>query len=387
MALMPLRPLIPKIQMKKLIPLAAFALIMASCSSDKGTATIQLPSDFTENTIVVSHLTIDNIFNAKQAEDLQVIYDTLDVKNGVAILHLDKAGAARYSIEPPVMARMQPEFYATPNEALDVKIVSFEPLDYDVKGTKLMEDIMTITSQTQAIQQEYMDLVTKNPDVTAEQVKEVRDRYDNAIKKFVADNPNSHAIPYIIQDLSGDDFKAAYDNMTPEAKKSILMPFAELYNTQVEEMVKEREAEEARQAEVASGKIEAPGFTLPDLAGKKVSLSDFRGKWVVLDFWGSWCGWCVKGFPALKEAYKKYGDKLVVIGIDCNESEEDWREGVKKHELPWINVYNGNDHALYEAYNITGFPTKAIINPEGKLVDLTTGEDPSFFTRLADFIN
>ncbi|MDE6787245.1 MAG: peroxiredoxin family protein, partial [Muribaculaceae bacterium] len=272
--------------MKKLIPLAAFALIMASCSSDKGTATIQLPSDFTENTIVVSHLTIDNIFNAKQAEDLQVIYDTLDVKNGVAILHLDKAGAARYSIEPPVMARMQPEFYATPNEALDVKIVSFEPLDYDVKGTKLMEDIMTITSQTQAIQQEYMDLVTKNPDVTAEQVKEVRDRYDNAIKKFVADNPNSHAIPYIIQDLSGDDFKAAYDNMTPEAKKSILMPFAELYNTQVEEMVKEREAEEARQAEVASGKIEAPGFTLPDLAGKKVSLSDFRGKWVVLDFWG-----------------------------------------------------------------------------------------------------
>ena len=373
--------------MKKLILFAAAGIMLASCSSDKGTATIQLPSDFSDSTIVVSHMTIDNIFNAKQAEDLKVIYDTLDVKNGVATLHLDKAGAARYSIEPPVMARMQPEFYATPDESLDVKIVSFEPLDYDVKGTKLMEDIMTITSQTQAIQQEYMDLVTKNPNVTPEQVKEVRDRYDNAIKKFVVDNPNSHAIPYIIQDLSGDDFKALYDNMTPEAKKSILMPFAELYNTQVEEMVKDREAEEARKAEVASGKIEATGFTLPDLAGKKVSLSDFRGKWVVLDFWGSWCGWCVKGFPALKEAYQKYGDKLVVIGIDCNESEADWKEGVKKHDLPWINVYNGHDQALYEAYNITGFPTKAIINPEGKLVDLTTGEDPSFFTRLADFIN
>ncbi len=372
--------------MKKLIPFAAIALILASCSSDKGSVTIQLPADFSENTIVVSHMTIDNIFNAKQAEDLKVIYDTLDVKNGVATLHLDKAGAARYSIEPPVMARMQPEFYATPDESLDVKIVSFEPLDYDVKGTKLMEDIMAITSETQGIQQEYMELVTKNADVTPEQVKEIRDRYDNAIKKFVAENPKSPAIPYVIQDLSGDDFKAAYDNMTPEAKKSILMPFAELYNQEVEKMVKDREAEEARQAEVASGKITAPGFTLPDLNGKKVSLSDFKGKWVVLDFWGSWCGWCVKGFPALKEAYQKYGDKLVVIGIDCNESEEDWREGVKKHELPWINVYNGNDQALYEAYHITGFPTKAIINPEGKLVDLTTGEDPSFFTRLANFM-
>lgn len=372
--------------MKKIIPFAAMAILLASCSNDKGTATIQLPSDCSDSIIVVSHMTIDNIFNAKQAEDLKVIYDTLEVKNGIAKLKLDKAGAARYSIEPPVMARMQPEFYATPDESLDVKIVSFEPLDYDVKGTKLMEDIMAITSQTQAIQQEYVDLVTKNPNVTEEQVKEIRDRYDNAIKKFVADNPNSHAIPYVIQDLSGDDFKAAYDNMTPEAKKSILMPFAELYNQEVEQMVKDREAEEARQAEIASGKIEATGFTLPDLNGKMISLSDFKGKWVVLDFWGSWCGWCIKGFPALKEAYQKYGDKLVVIGIDCNESEEDWREGVKKHEIPWINVYNGNDRALYEAYNITGFPTKAIINPEGKLVDVTVGEDPAFFTRLADLI-
>ncbi len=158
--------------MKKLIPFAAIALLMASCSSDKGSVTIQLPADFSENSLVVSHMTIDNIFNAKQAEDLKVIYDTLEVKNGVATLKLDKAGAARYSIEPPVMARMQPEFYATPNESLDVKIVSFEPLDYDVKGTKLMEDIMAITTVTQGIQNEYMDLVTKNPDVTPEKMKE-----------------------------------------------------------------------------------------------------------------------------------------------------------------------------------------------------------------------
>ncbi|MDE6296559.1 MAG: thioredoxin family protein, partial [Muribaculaceae bacterium] len=85
-------------------------------------------------------------------------------------------------------------------------------------------------------------------------------------------------------------------------------------------------------------------------------------------------------------AYEKYGDKIVVIGIDCNESEADWKEGVKKHQIPWLNLYNGNDQALYEAYNITGFPTKAIINPQGKLVDLTTGDDPEFYTRLASFV-
>ena len=377
--------------MNKAIPFAAAAiLIMASCSPDKGTATIQLPADYPENTLVVIHLTIKNMFEATQVEDLTVIYDTLAVKDGVAELRLDPAGPARYSIEPPVLATLQPEFYAEPNDALTVTIKSFEPLDYDVKGSELMEDIMAYNAVINPIQQEYLSLVSRNAEASPEQLQaqmqEHMKRYDEAIKKFVADHPDSPAVPYVITDLSGDEFKQYYDAMTPQAKKSILMPYAEAYNKDVEEMQSQRDEEEARKAEVASGKIEAPGFTLPDLNGKMVSLSDFRGKWVVLDFWGSWCGWCVKGFPALKEAYKEYGDRLAVIGIDCNESEEDWREGVKKHELPWINVYNGNDRSLYEAYNITGFPTKAIINPEGKLVDLTTGEDPSFFTRLASFL-
>ncbi|MDE6670395.1 MAG: TlpA family protein disulfide reductase [Muribaculaceae bacterium] len=372
--------------MKKIILWAATGLIMVGCSNNEGDVTIQLPEDFQEKTLVVSHVTIDNVFNAKQQEDLKVVYDTLEVKNGVARMKLDQAGAARYNIEPPVMSRMEPDFYAAPNDKLEVSISSFDPLDYKVKGTQLMEDLTTLSSITGPIQQEYFYLVNNNENVSEAQTKAIMDRYDAAIKKFVADNPKSPAIPFAILDLSGDDFKTAYDNMTPEAKKSILMPYAILYNQQAEEMLKDREAEEARKAEVASGTITAPDFTLPDLDGKKVSLSDFRGKWVILDFWGSWCDWCIRGFPALKEAYNKYGDKIVVIGIGCNEPEADWRAGVKKHQIPWLNLYNGDNRELYTAYKIEGFPTKAIINPEGKLVDLTTGEDPTFYTRLANFV-
>ncbi len=130
----------------------------------------------------------------------------------------------------------------------------------------------------------------------------------------------------------------------------------------------------------------APDFRLPDLDGRMVRLSDFRGKWVVIDFWGSWCGWCIKGFPALKDAYAKYGDRIVIIGVDCNDTKERWRAAVKIYELPWLNLYNGNGAELYKAYGIQGFPTKAIISPEGEIVDFTVGEDPSFFTRLASFV-
>lgn len=367
---------------------AMTGLMMASCSTDKdGNVHITLPEDFSDKTLVVSHITLENMFAAENQDELVVIHDTLDVKDRVVNLKIDPAGPAWYNIEPPVLTRTQPEFFASPGDVLTIVIKDFDPLDYKVTGTELMEDITALNAVTTPIRQEYLELMNEGDNVNPERLKANLDSYDAAIKTFVSDHPKSPVVPYAILDLSGDDFKKIYDNMTPEAKASILMPYADQYNRQVEEMLKERNAEETRKAEVASGTITAPGFTLPDLNGKKVSLSDFRGKWVVLDFWGSWCGWCVKGFPALKEAYNKYGDKITVIGIDCNESEADWRTGVKEHQLPWINVYNGHDRKLYTDYNIEGFPTKAIINPEGKLVDLTTGEDPDFFTRLDSFIS
>lgn len=372
--------------MKKILLCGVVALAITSCSHDEGGVTIQLPENFDNKTLVVSHVMIENMFEAKSADDLKVMYDTLEVKDGKARLKVDAAGAARYDIIPPMPTTADPEFYTSPDDNLVVTIKSFDPLDYEVKGSALMDDMTAYMAKTRPIQEEYVNLIKNNDDVDPEQTKAIFDRYEEAIKQFVADNPKSHVVPFAIIELSGDDFKEIYDQMTPEAKQSMLMPFAEAYNKDVEAMQSERKAEEARKAEVASGKIVAPDFTLPNLEGKKVSLKDFRGKWVVLDFWGSWCGWCVKGFPALKKAYEKYGDKIVVIGIDCNESEADWRAGVKKHELPWINLYNGNDRAIYEAYGIEGFPTKAIINPEGNLVDLTTGEDPTFFDRLDNLV-
>lgn len=133
-------------------------------------------------------------------------------------------------------------------------------------------------------------------------------------------------------------------------------------------------------------KVAAPGFKLKNLYGKDISLSDFKGKWVVLDFWGSWCIWCVRGFPELKEAYAKYKDELVIVGIDCGESEADWKAGVAKYELPWVNVYCPQGSSLTAEYGVRGFPTKAIIDPEGNIRNVTIGHNPEFFTILADLI-
>lgn len=133
-------------------------------------------------------------------------------------------------------------------------------------------------------------------------------------------------------------------------------------------------------------KVPAPNFTLNDINGKPLSLSDLRGKWVVLDFWGSWCPWCIKGFPALKEAYKEYGGKVEILGIDCRDTEEKWKEAVKKYELPWLQVYNPGNNDLIEKYQIQGFPTKFIIDPEGNIANVTIGEDLGFFDILKSLV-
>ncbi|MCH5233622.1 MAG: redoxin domain-containing protein [Muribaculaceae bacterium] len=147
-----------------------------------------------------------------------------------------------------------------------------------------------------------------------------------------------------------------------------------------------RKALEEKLEKLQSGDVEAPNFTLKDLDGKDVSLSDFRGKWVILDFWGSWCPWCIKGFPELKEAYEKYAGELVIIGVDCRESQDEWRAGVEKYQLPWVNVYNPADSNLTEEYAVPGYPTKAIINPEGIIKNITVGHDPAFYEALSELL-
>lgn len=142
---------------------------------------------------------------------------------------------------------------------------------------------------------------------------------------------------------------------------------------------------EQRQQELILNHSEAPNFTLQDLEGAEVSLSDFRGHWVVIDFWGSWCGWCIRGLPEMKTAYNNLKDKGVVfLGVDCCDTEQAWRAAVQKYEIPWINVFNpyqgGGEIAA--SYGIQGYPTKAIIDPEGKVYDIITGEDPQFYIKL-----
>ena len=141
---------------------------------------------------------------------------------------------------------------------------------------------------------------------------------------------------------------------------------------------------EAAEVEAAADGDFAPDFELPNLQGSTTKLSSLRGKYVVLDFWGSWCIWCIRGIPNMKTYYAKYKDKMEILGVDCRDSEDKWKAAVEEHQLPWLQVRCPNEQlqAIAAQYNLEGFPTKVVIDPEGKIAKVVVGEDPAFYTYL-----
>ncbi|MDE5773290.1 MAG: TlpA family protein disulfide reductase [Muribaculaceae bacterium] len=342
-----------------------------------GQLSIEMPSSAGRDKVIVVHTLLDDMLANRRDTS---VFDTITITNGIGRMALDPAGPAYYRVT--FDAEDVAHVYAAPGENLTLKVTAVTPLHYSVAGTPLMEGITEYNDITLPLEQEF-EQITASGQPSAEAIADLTSRYDSITNDFVKKYINSPAVVYALMNVRGQEFLDLYDAIGPDARTSILMPFVEAKRPGE---IKQAEAERFQQS-LSSGQIEAPAFTFPDLEGKAVSLSDFRGQWVVLDFWGSWCGWCIKGFPKLKEAYRQADGRFRVIGIDCRDSEANWRAAVDKYKLPWVNVYNGDpDSAVLRAYGVTGFPTKAIINPEGKLVDLTVGEDPAFYDKLAKFI-
>lgn len=84
----------------------------------------------------------------------------------------------------------------------------------------------------------------------------------------------------------------------------------------------------------------------------------------------------------MKEYYAKYADKMEILGIDCNDRVEKWKAAVAEYQIPWLHVYNTDESHLLEKYGIEGFPTKVVVDPEGRIANVVVGEDPAFYAYL-----
>jgi peroxiredoxin len=123
---------------------------------------------------------------------------------------------------------------------------------------------------------------------------------------------------------------------------------------------------------VSIGRI-APGFSAPDTAGKTINLSDFRGKYVLLDFWASWCGPCREENPIVVKAYNTYKDRnfeIRSVSLDQPGKEAAWLKAIHDDQLNWKHVsdlkYWNNEVA--QLYSVRSIPQNFLIDPNGKII-------------------
>ena len=178
-----------------------------------------------------------------------------------------------------------------------------------------------------------------------------------------------------MRDLSYEHLDSIYNALAPNVQES---PF----------MVDVREELAARKR-VQPG-MPAPDFTLQTPDGGTLSLSDLRGKYVILDFWASWCAPCRAAFPAMKEIYAQYKDKgLEILGISNDSRREDWLRALEQDQLPWKSVVDEfpaegfGTARVISMYAVSYLPTLILIDPDGKIVGKLDGE-PAVKAKLAE---
>ena len=224
----------------------------------------------------------------------------------------------------------------------------FEPIQEAVEEARKSKDQKKVKELMQS--DEYQAMLKAD--------KEFFDNVDATYDKLFMDNKDSFWGPLMMISLTSyftDDMKKTYEALSQEAKDSY-------YGKKVKDEL------------YPAGKegTKVPDFTVTDNAGKSVTLAELcQGKkYILIDFWASWCNPCRKEIPNLKKLYKEYADKgFQIISISIDKKKADWEKALKEENLEWPNFLDNGDVAI--AYKVKMIPTMYLIDTNGVMV----GED------------
>jgi peroxiredoxin len=223
------------------------------------------------------------------------------------------------------------------------------------------------TAKMAAIQSNFEKQVDANPDkreMIAEQLRpemsKVSEELINFILKFAKENPKSLTSFYAMNSLSPSEYEKEFIEYSDNIKSN----FND--NAAVTEFL-------VRMAKLKTVQVgqQAPAFTMTSIDGKKISLADFKGKYVLLDFWASWCMPCRQENPNVVKAYNTYKDKnFTVLGVSLDKDPKAWAQAVAADGLGWAHVSELKDFEgpTVRLYQIEAIPSSFLIDPNGKII-------------------
>ncbi len=129
-------------------------------------------------------------------------------------------------------------------------------------------------------------------------------------------------------------------------------------------------------AKIQSGKP-VPSISYPDVNGKMHGLENYKGKYLLIDFWASWCGPCRAAIPKVKELYSQYKDKgFDVLSVSIDDDKVAWKKAMKEESMPWEQLLSPDKDKTMKQFQFSGIPTMYLIDPAGNIIKSFTGYSP-----------
>ena len=211
----------------------------------------------------------------------------------------------------------------------------------------------------------------------AKQSKEISEEGTALRLKHMEENPSSLGVIWYLNDMMmrkqiSDEKAIEIFNKIPKTLSDL--SFYKTVESRVKGITTTKEGELVPSIKTAA-----------TLDGKLFDIATLKGKYVLIDFWGIWCGPCVKEMPKVKEFQEKYKEKLVVVGINSGDRKERIQKFVSDKGYTWQQLMSDKKNTsdnFVNRFNVKGFPTKFIIDPEGRIVKRYLGSGEEAFALL-----
>ena len=255
------------------------------------------------------------------------------------------------------------------NEKISVTGDASSIQNVSVKGSVTHSDFIEFQNAFNPLVQKMSDLnqkISSKPEIKRDDTLMIQyasnfDRIKKTIDDFISNKKNSPVTPFVLLVTSEID----QDYSTLESRFNLLTDaqkngfYGKLVKTQMDD------------GKVGAIGTDAVGFTQNDTTGKPVALESFKGKYVLIDFWASWCKPCRMENPNLVNAFNRFKSKnFTVLGVSLDRTRESWLRAIYDDKLTWTHVSDLQfwNNAVAQKYRIQSIPQNFLIGPDGKII-------------------